>query len=103
MRRFCSRFAAFFAKALIKTSVKDPLSGFLVFHRDTYLQGYPLQAIGWKIGLEIMVKCFCYHIVEVPIHFSERKNGMSKLNLTVAISYLKHISHLIWFKVTVNG
>ncbi len=102
MRRFCSRFAALFAKALIKAPVKDPLSGFLAFHKKTYLSGHPLQAIGWKIGLEIMVKCSCRHIVEVPIHFSERKNGMSKLNLRIVISYLKHIGHLVWFKLKFN-
>ena len=52
------------------TSVRDPMAGFFALRRkDFTAHQSELDPIGYKIGLELMVKCDCRHPVEVPIFF----------------------------------
>lgn len=100
MRKLISKGAAFVARMLIGVPVKDPLSGFFAIRKTTYEQGsHRLQPIGWKIGLELMVKCRCQHITEIPIHFSQRAHGSSKLSAKVMMNYLQHVFRLMRFKM----
>jgi len=99
-RKISSRVAALLAQWLISTSVKDPLSGFFALKKSTLLQSDPLKPIGWKIGLELMLKCRCHHIKEIPIHFSERLHGKSKFNLRVASDYFRHLWRLFFYKMS---
>ncbi len=99
IRRVFSHFAAWAARVLVGVPVKDPLSGFVMLKKETLIAGKKLEPIGWKIGLEIMVKCRCRHIQEVPIYFAQRTQGASKLSLKVIINYLQHVHRLIWFKM----
>jgi len=39
-----------------------------------------LNPIGYKIGLELLVKCHASGLEEVPIHFADRTRGESKLS-----------------------
>ena len=80
------------------TSVRDPMSGFFCIRRSTWKAGASLDPIGYKIGLELIVKCRCRNVVEVPIHFSTRREGESKLTLRVQWEYLLHILNLCRFK-----
>jgi dolichol-phosphate mannosyltransferase len=98
-RKILSRLAALAARVLVAVPVKDPLSGFLALRKDAFFSGIQLEPVSWKIGLEIMVKCHYKNIKEVPIHFSQRVQGKSKLNFKVAMNYLRHVNQLIWFKV----
>ncbi|MCD6039171.1 MAG: Undecaprenyl-phosphate mannosyltransferase [Gammaproteobacteria bacterium] len=100
VRRALSHLAAFVARIVIGLSINDPLSGFLALKRETFYAGAKLEPIGWKIGLEIMVKCRCKQIQEIPIHFTQRTQGASKLSLKVIINYLRHLSRLIKFKIS---
>ena len=77
------------------TKVKDPMSGFLGFKHKTYQQADDLNPIGYKIGLELIVKCGCKNVVEVPIHFKTRKYGHSKLTLKVQWEYFHHVLRLV--------
>ncbi len=80
------------------TSVKDCMSGFIGFRRDTWLNAQDLDPVGYKIGLELIVKCRCTNVVEVPIHFSTRQYGQSKLTLKVQLEYLDHVLRLLRWK-----
>lgn len=80
------------------TSVKDPMSGFFATRRSVFERGTSLNPIGYKIGLELIVKCNCKQIREVPIHFANRKFGQSKLNLKEQLKYLHHINRLMRYK-----
>jgi dolichol-phosphate mannosyltransferase len=99
-RRIVSRAAAWLALGL--TSVRDPTSGFLMFRREI-LEGVELTPRGFKIGLELMVKG--RHggaVVEVPILFTDRLHGQSKLSGQVATQYLRHLWELYRFRLTVG-
>ena len=77
------------------TKVLDPMSGFLAFRKTTFEQAKELNPVGYKIGLELIVKCGCKQVSEVPIHFSTRQLGQSKLTLGVQFEYLQHVIRLL--------
>jgi len=91
-----SRVATLFARPL--TSVKDPMSGFFALSRKTFESASDLNPIGYKIGLELMVKCNLHRIEEIPIHFRDRQFGESKLTLTEQKKYLQHLCRLFIYK-----
>jgi dolichol-phosphate mannosyltransferase len=90
--------ATLLAKPL--TTAKDPMAGFFCLRRSTFdraaLAG--LNPIGYKIALEIAVKARCERIAEVPIEFSDRLHGQSKLSVRQQLLYLKHLLHLYRFR-----
>jgi dolichol-phosphate mannosyltransferase len=91
-----SRVATLLARPL--TAIRDPMSGFFALRRETFEAGTGFNPIGYKIGLEILVKCCCERVVEVPIHFEDRRFGTSKLTLKQQILYLQHLRRLYIFK-----
>lgn len=84
--------------ALPFTRIKDPMSGFFALRRATYAQADFLNPVGYKIGLELLVKCRCSHVAEVPIAFADRIHGHSKLGLREQLRYLQHIRRLSLYK-----
>jgi dolichol-phosphate mannosyltransferase len=98
-RVYTSKFGALIARALLVLPIKDPLSGFLAIRKKTLLRGGELKPIGWKVGLEIIIKCHCKNVREIPIHFSQRKHGQSKLTFKISFDYLHHVMILCWHKM----
>lgn len=80
------------------TPIKDPLSGFFAFKRKDMPVPDRLSPIGYKIGLEIFVKGVFKKPGEVPIHFSERKFGGSKLSLKEQMLFLRHVRRLYQYR-----
>jgi dolichol-phosphate mannosyltransferase len=80
------------------TLIKDPMSGFFAIRRSVFKSAGSLNPIGYKIGLELIVKCGCKEIREIPIHFAMRKFGQSKLNFGEQLNYLRHIYRLLNYK-----
>jgi dolichol-phosphate mannosyltransferase len=91
-----SRVATLLAMPL--TSVRDPMSGFFALRRSTFELGKDFNPVGYKIGLELIVKCHCERVVELPIHFEDRRFGESKLTLHQQFLYLQHLRRLYIFK-----
>jgi dolichol-phosphate mannosyltransferase len=84
--------------ALPFTRIKDPMSGFFALRRTTYARADFLNPVGYKIGLELLVKCQCSRVAEVPIAFANRIHGQSKLGLREQLRYLQHIRRLFLYK-----
>ena len=81
------------------TSAKDPMAGFFALRRSDFKNALEkLNPVGYKIGLELIVKCDCKNVAEVPIDFADRLKGESKLTLKEQINYLKHIKLLFDFR-----
>ena len=76
------------------TSARDPMAGFFAIRRDVFERAENLDPIGFKIGLELIVKCDCRDIREVPIHFAQRNAGESKLGIQEQLKYLLHLRRL---------
>jgi len=94
IRRFISRFSGYLARGLVKLS--DPTSGFMAI-RKSALANAPLDPVGWKIVLEVIVKTRA-RVQDVPIIFADRQKGESKLDTRVQAEYLKHLWKLYNFK-----
>jgi dolichol-phosphate mannosyltransferase len=90
-RRALSRGAAVLARPL--TSVKDPMSGFFAVRRDVLVRGQ-LEPLGYKIVLEILVKCRPSPTLEIPFVFAARSAGASKLGSGEIGRYLRHVGRL---------
>jgi dolichol-phosphate mannosyltransferase len=84
------------------TRVRDPMSGFIALKRGTLERALPLDPLGYKIGLELIVRSGAGArgtVAEVPIHFMERRAGQSKLTLRVQGQYLRHLGRLAVFRM----
>ena len=84
------------------TTLKDPMSGFFAFRKALLVnlldKKIALNPVGYKIGLELLVKIGCSNLLEIPIRFSERKYGKSKLSLKEQLRYIQHLRRLFFFK-----
>jgi dolichol-phosphate mannosyltransferase len=96
-RRINSKLATLMARPFAK--VKDPTAGFFMLPNKIYKAQKQLNPIGNKIGLELIVKCGCKSIYEVPIHFADRKHRQSKLNFKEQWNYIRHIKRLTDLKL----
>jgi len=80
------------------TRARDPMAGFFAMPRAVFERASGLNPIGYKIGLELIVKCDVRRLCEVPIHFSDRRFGQSKLGLREQLNYLRHLKRLADYK-----
>lgn len=76
------------------TSVRDPMSGFFALRKADFDRADELNPVGYKIGLELIVKCGFDNVGEVPIHFTDRVHGESKLTLKEQLKYIRHLRRL---------
>lgn len=91
-----SKVATLLAWPVVRCS--DPMSGFFALAADRYRGAAELRPYGYKIGLELMVKCGCRRVVETPITFVNRVRGESKLTFRQQLLYLRHLAALFAFK-----
>ena len=80
------------------TRVKDPMSGFFALRKEDFDKASTLNPVGYKIGLELIVKCNFDNVGEVPIHFVDRLYGESKLSFREQLKYIKHLRRLYLHK-----
>jgi dolichol-phosphate mannosyltransferase len=95
-RRLNSHVASLLARGL--TAARDPTSGFFAIKQSTFAKANGLNPLGYKIGLELIVRCDCRRIVELPISFHDRFLGRSKLSFYQRWQYLRQITRLYWAK-----
>ncbi len=96
LRALNSRIATLMARPLV--DIADPMAGFFAIRRTTLEAAERLNPVGYKIGLELMVKCHCQNIKEVPIYFRNRKFGESKLTFGEQLKYVWHVLRLMDYK-----
>ncbi|MDH3191109.1 MAG: glycosyltransferase family 2 protein [Nitrosopumilus sp.] len=89
-RKFMSKFATLIAKKGLGIDTKDPMSGFFAFKRNI-IKGLNIDAIGYKILLEILVKTKNVNIKEIPYTFQDRELGSSKLSVKTIFDYYRSV------------
>lgn len=95
-RRLNSRLGRLLARPL--TPVRDAMSGFFCVRRAE-LNLDSLSPVGYKIALELIVRHDWKNVVEIPITFSDRAAGQTKLSLAEQLRYLRHLVRLYAFRL----
>ena len=88
-RKLLSGFANMYVRVLLRLSIHDVTAGFKVWRRSALsaIDMATIQSNGYSFQVEMnyrAVKCGL-KIVELPIHFAERREGESKMNLSVQL------------------
>lgn len=76
--------------------VRDVTSGFVALRR-TVIEGVKLNPIGFKIGLELLVRGRYETFCEIPYVFQDRAKGSSKLGWKEIRNYLVQLAQLIGY------
>ncbi len=99
VRKFISWSARCLGRLLIKRlrDVSDCTGGYFGLRRSV-IEGAPLDPIGWKILIEVLVKGQYASICELPYAFHARDAGDSKMGLKEQWNYLRHIVRLMGYK-----
>ena len=95
-RHFFSVGLKWLAKRLFPShlaGVTDPLGGFFLLKRSL-LKNVVLRPIGYKILLEILLRCPWQELAEIPYHFQQRQYGESKADFRQGLMTLKHMARL---------
>ena len=94
-RRLLSRLGCWLARPLVP--LRDAASGFFVIRR-ALADRVTIQAGGFKICLELVVRGGPRHMVEMPYQFEDRELGESKMSLREAARYLVQLKDLYRFR-----
>lgn len=79
-------------------NVSDPLTGLFLVRR-TAVDPDLLHPDGFKILLEILVRCPDLHVTELHFDFAPRHDGQSKADIQEGMRFFRHVVRL---RVTVN-
>ena len=99
-RLLMSRLACLLARPL--TPVRDATSGFFLIRRDA-VEGVRIQAGGFKICLELLLRSTVRTVAEVPYEFVDRTTGHSKMNLREALGYFTQLRQLYTMRLSGAG
>jgi glycosyltransferase involved in cell wall biosynthesis len=94
-RRFLSRGGTLYAKLLLGLALTDATSGFRCYRRAV-LETIPLQEIhsgGYAFQIEMAWRAWIlgFAAVEVPIVFTERREGASKMSRSIVVEALARV------------
>lgn len=95
-RRIVSKMGTIISTLLLSDiirDIKDPMSGYFIFRR-CLIEGKDLTPLGYKILLEVLAKCDCKKIIEIPYFFKKRNGKASKAGLKQYLISLLHIFKL---------
>lgn len=96
LRQFYSRGLKHLSKLVFPrrlAGITDPLGGYFLLRRSV-VHGVELRPIGYKILLEVLVRCSWESAAEVPYRFQPRQHGTSKANLNQGLQFLHHLGRL---------
>lgn len=96
-RKIASKIATLAALPLARLS--DPMSGCFALTNATLNRASRLDPLGYKIALELYVKCWCRRPCEVPMQFAARTAGESKASFSEGIRFLRHLARLYRFRL----
>ncbi|MDX3926275.1 MAG: glycosyltransferase family 39 protein [Shinella sp.] len=100
-RRILSRLGGLVAWPL--TEIKDSMSGFFAVRRERLLTIDP-EASGFKIALEVLAHGGgALKVLEVPISFSDRIHGQSKIGKAQMVDYLRRLLVLAGGAISAGG
>lgn len=88
-RKFLSRFGNEYSRIILGAKTRDMTGGYRLWKRDV-LKVIPLDQIRsngyiFQVEMAYLASRLGFTIMEIPIHFAERKFGNSKMNLRIQV------------------
>ena len=88
-RMLISRFGNFYAARMLGSNLGDLTAGFRVYGKEL-LRKLPLESVaaqgyGFQVEMTKNVLAIGSKVIEVPIEFVERENGVSKMTLAIVL------------------
>ena len=97
-RLWISTFGGYYARSLTGLPMTDPTSGFKAIRRrvleDLNWEKFTAQGYGFQVELHFFAWQAGFKIVEVPIIFTERREGNSKMSAQIGIEAAKRVLQL---------
>ena len=98
LRRGISRGGCLYAQAILRTDVRDLTGGFKCFRREV-LEAIPLDEVrgaGYVFQIEMTYRALLagFRVVEVPITFTDRTQGESKMSRRIVLEAATHVPRL---------
>ena len=99
-RRFLSWWANLYSRTLLGIRVRDMTAGFKLWRRSALLE-IGLESVrsnGYVFQVEMAYLCerLGFRIIEVPIHFEDRRIGHSKMDIPVKLESAWRVWELAW-------
>lgn len=99
-RKGLSAWGNFYSRTILHLPLRDVTTGFRLWRRETLL-GMPLDRIrasGYIFLVEMAYIAYCleYRFGEVPIHFSDRRWGKSKMSFKIQAEAAFRIWEVLW-------
>jgi len=99
-RKALSVFGNFYARTILTSPLHDMTTGFRMWRRET-LQSMPLDRIrsnGYIFLVEMAYIAYVmgFKMIEVPIHFADRRWGKSKMSLKIQLEAAMRIWDVWW-------
>jgi dolichol-phosphate mannosyltransferase len=97
-RRFVSRAGSLYAQVLLAAPVRDLTGGFKCYRREV-LERIDLDAVssrGYAFQIETTYRALCagFRVVEIPITFSDREAGASKMSRSIVLEAIWRVPSL---------
>jgi len=97
-RLWISTFGGWYARSLTGLAMTDPTSGFKAIRRrvleELDWEKFTAQGYGFQVELHFFTWQAGFRIVEVPIIFTERREGSSKMSAQIALEAAKRVVQL---------
>ena len=99
-RKGLSAWGNFYSRTILRLPFRDVTTGFRLWRRET-VSGMPLERIhasGYIFLVEMAYLAYCleYRFGEVPIHFTDRRWGKSKMSLRIQMEAAFRIWEVLW-------
>lgn len=99
-RNLLSKWANTYCRSILRIRVRDMTAGFKLWQR-TALQEIKLDTIRsngyiFQVEMAYLSEKLGYHIIELPIHFEDRRVGQSKLDVSVKLESIWRVWELLW-------
>lgn len=99
-RKGLSAWGNFYSRTILHLPLRDVTTGFRLWRRETLL-GMPLDRIRasgyiFLVEMAYIADCLEYRFGEVPIHFSDRRWGKSKMSFKIQAEAAFRIWEVLW-------
>lgn len=102
-RVLLSYFASIYVRLITGMPIKDPTAGFICYRREVleHIDLKKIQFSGYAFQIEMKFKAYCNNFIlkEIPVIFTDRTKGESKLNSKIISEAIFGVIAMKWNRI----